>query len=102
MSRNKNNNNKPTKNDQGKPKPALIYPTFLIELSKALEHGDNKYGKGNWKQGLEPERILNALLRHALRLAEGEYIDEDSHMSHMAHITANCMFLKYYHDQGDD
>lgn len=96
MSRNKNNN-KPTKNDQGKAKISLVYPPFIIELAKALEHGDKKYGKGNWKQGLEPERILSALLRHALKISEGQYVDKDSGLSHMAHITANAMMLTYLH-----
>ena len=84
------------KDDQEKPMVDLIVPEFTLEVAKVMTKGAKKYGLENWKNSLEPRRILAALYRHTLAYHSGEKIDPESGLHHMAHVTANAMFLFYY------
>lgn len=52
-------------------------PYVAIEaLAKLYEAGAIKYGRDNWKLGIPLNCYLDAMLRHALKLAEAR-VDED-------------------------
>lgn len=92
---------KGTKDDHNKPDYLDIFKlldwNFLKDTAKVLRKGLEKYAFENWKKDLDPERIQKALIRHTLSLTRGEFIDKESKLPHVCHITANCMFLHFYH-----
>lgn len=84
------------KHDQGKPRFDLIDPYFEEELAEVMAHGSEKYGDNSWQSvpdGLA--RYHGALRRHLVAVKKGELIDPDSGLTHMAHVSANAMFISY-------
>lgn len=69
-------------------------PNALLELSRALRMGEEKYSRGNWKLiDNREDRYLAALLRHLIAYQMGELVDEESGLSHLTHAAVNAMFL---------
>jgi len=83
-----------------KPNLNKIYPNFIQELAKVLDFGDEKYGVMNWKGYSNINELMSALMRHTSQLNGGELIDKQSGLSHLAHISANCMLLMWLLDNG--
>lgn len=84
------------KADAGKPRLSLV-PTRAVEgIARIREYGCNKYPKGgqdNWK-GVEPQRYIDALLRHAFAFKDDPYgVDEESGLPHLWHCGCNYAFL---------
>lgn len=92
---------KALKFDNDKPMVSLLDPQFVLDVAKVLTFGAKKYGKENWKKGLEKDRILSALYRHLLAYHSGQKIDSESGLSHLCHIVCNCMFLYWYDKHGE-
>jgi hypothetical protein len=95
------------KND-GKPHVELC-PGIVNELvgtvlwESAAPRG--KYEMHNWRKGLKwLEEVLGSLERHLNALKEGEDIDPESGLPHIAHLLTNAMFYAYYerHGLGED
>ena len=85
-----------TKDDEGKPNMCLLDTPFLEDMAKIMQYGlDNKYKRDNWKQPMDPERLLAAAYRHANDIQQGEEIDPESHLSHAAHMAVNAMMYAY-------
>lgn len=80
-----------------KPPAELFAPAFHIEVLKVLEFGAKKYGAYNWTKGLELEATAASITRHLLAIRQGEFIDQESCLSHAAHIAANAMFIGELH-----
>jgi len=82
-----------SKLDQGKPRVDLLFdgmPLALLEISKVLTFGANKYAEHNWvnvENGRS--RYLAAEGRH--RLA-GEGQDDESGLLHEAHKICSALF----------
>lgn len=74
---------------------------FLSDTLVVLELGAKKYGDYNW-QKVSPERYVDAVGRHLLADGEGEKLDKESGVSHLAHVFCNCLFLIYLRDQKED
>ena len=83
------------KSDKGKPRPSLIYYSFIKELCKVREHGIAKYGnKEDWRETENyQERYLEAIFRHIFLYAEGEKNEDESGLNHLAHAACDIMFL---------
>lgn len=81
-----------TKFDQGKPRLDLIDSTFLEELGKVLGFGAQKYAAHNWRNGLALSRLQGAAMRHMVRFNDGESVDPETGLSHLAHAACNVMF----------
>ena len=87
----------PHKADAGKP-PISLVPTGIIwEIAKVRDYGVNvKYpetGMDGWRN-IGKQRIRDAMLRHCLRYIEDpEGVDEESGLSHLAHMATNVAFL---------
>lgn len=88
------------KDDQQKPQANLILEfldlNFLCEVGKVMEFGRKKYGKGNWRKGMQWSRLLAAVLRHLWKWSSGVTKDEETGLSHLAHATCSLMFLFVY------
>lgn len=82
------------KYDSGKPQFSLIDPKFMLEFAQVMTMGAEKYGADNWKtiENAIP-RYKDALHRHMNAFEQGKMDDEESGLSHLAHVAANAMFL---------
>ncbi len=85
--------------DKGKDRFDLIPPKSMQLLAKVLTLGANKYGANNW-QNVEAYRYVGALGRHLNAHRQGETIDPESGLPHLAHCLTNVVFLleKYLED----
>ena len=66
---------------------------ILDELTKSMEHGIAKYGRNNWKKGMEWSRLIDAGMRHGIAILRGEDIDQDSGNTHLAHMLGSIHML---------
>lgn len=65
--------------------------SVLAEDAKVHKHGADKYGKLNWRVSeIKASTYVGAILRHLVAFGEGNDIDDDSGLSHLAHIRACC------------
>lgn len=82
----------PRKEDSNKTRYDLLSEEFIEEFAKVMTLGSSKYTPYNWV-GLEDERVFSALMRHLMELKKGNFTDEESGLSHMAHVACNAMML---------
>ena len=82
------------KYDSEKPKMNLLPPKALIEVGKVLTFGAEKYGPENWKE-LEDlqNRYTAGALRHIFAHMDGEELDPETNLSHLAHAMC-CLLFK--------
>lgn len=85
-----------TKYDAGKPTTALLPSQPLLEIAKVLDYGASKYAPHNWTKGIKYSRVLSAAQRHMLAWNEGESVDPETGISHLAHAACNLLFLLDY------
>lgn len=92
------------KDDDEKLRFDLIDSDLLIELSKVLTFGAQKYGARNWEKGMKWSRVFGALMRHMWVWWKGEKCDPETNMPHLAHAAACVMFLLAYEarEMGED
>lgn len=81
--------------DDEKIEPSLIDAEWYEDTCRVLTFGAKKYTKDNWKRCTEIERYINALERHLIEVKKGNFIDDESGCSHLAHLSCNAMFLHY-------
>lgn len=86
-----------TKHDSGKAPLNLLPTNSLIEIAKVLGFGASKYAAHNWKGGLKESRLIAAALRHIMAYNDGEDLDPESGISHIAHAGCCLMFLLDQH-----
>lgn len=79
--------------DSEKPRVDLLPTRALLETSKVLAFGAEKYGENNWREGFKWSRLIGALLRHTFAFMRGEDVDEETGLSHMAHAACCVLFL---------
>lgn len=73
------------KHDSGKLRLDLIAPEMTRALGEVLTFGAGKYEDRNWEKGLDQARLLAACQRHLLAHQEGEALDPESSLEHLAH-----------------
>lgn len=71
----------------------LIPGNALLEVGKVLRYGAGKYAAHNWRNGLAYSRLMGACLRHATAFNEGEDLDPETQLSHIAHLACEALFL---------
>lgn len=86
------------KQDKGKLRLDLLPWDALDEVGKVLTYGVIKYPnpEENWRENSKPEDIKRykaALLRHYSAMSQGELVDPESGLAHMAHIATNALFI---------
>lgn len=88
----------PRKFDGGKLEYGLIPPLALKEMVKVLTFGAQKYERDNWQRVPDSKRrYFDAMQRHVWAYKEGEIIDPESGIHHLAHAMC-CLFFLYEHD----
>jgi hypothetical protein len=93
------------KYDSGKPPMELLSSEALTQIAKVMGKGAEKYGAQNWRNGLEWSRVIGAALRHLTSFNNGEDLDPETGLSHLAHAGCCVMFLLEYiktHPELDD
>lgn len=77
-----------------KPQYWLIPPTALTYLAKVMGFGAKKYGPYNWRtKKVRYTVYIDAALRHFHQALDGEDIDPESGMPHVAHAKACCAII---------
>lgn len=85
------------KYDQGKPSISLIPVEALLGEAEVFDFGAKKYGKHNFRLGMNHTRVLDAALRHILAIVRGEDLDPETGKPHWAH--ARCCLSMYAYFQ---
>ena len=72
----------------------LIPAVGAIYGSMACRLGAKKYGPYNWREkNISLMEYIGAIERHAARLKDGEWIDQESKQPHLGHINAITAIL---------
>lgn len=82
-----------TKYDSGKLQWSLLPFGPLSDVVKVLMFGAKKYAPDNWKKVEPPSRYGDAAMRHLIAYLEGEKIDPESGLPHLAHLVCCALFL---------
>lgn len=88
------------RDNKGKIDLTMLPVKALEQESLVWMAGEQKYGRDNWKK-LWGDRtidvVMASLLRHSLRILEGESRDSETNLYHAAHIRANAaMLIEWY------
>lgn len=80
------------KHDGDKLRFSLVPWKALAAIVEVLEFGARKYAPGNWRKVPDAhQRYIDAALRHLIARADGEVLDPESKLPHLAH--AGCCVL---------
>lgn len=93
------------KADNGKPSVGLIPREFIEGVAMAFDYGAKKYGRHNYRQGLQVSRTLDAAMRHLIAFNDGENDDPESGLNHLYHAAASiamCLYSLDHHPGLDD
>lgn len=67
----------------------------VAEVGLAMLEGARKYGRHNYRvEGVRASTYIDAAMRHLAAFWEGEDIDPDSGLSHLAKAAACCLVLR--------
>jgi len=85
----------PKKFDTDKPRYDLLPPKALGLLVDCLTYGAKKYDDYNWRKdgGIDPNRLFAATQRHLWAWKEGEVLDKESGLPHLAHAATNLLMM---------
>ena len=82
------------KYDSVKPRMNLLPPKAIVEVSKVLTFGAEKYDAENWRKLDDLQnRYTAGALRHIFAHMDGEKDDPESNISHLAHALC-CLLFK--------
>lgn len=84
------------KDSVGAKKAPLRYvpPALMLEVSRIMENGANKYGPYNWReQPVSAVTYVEAALRHLFAWMDRQDNAEDSGLPHLAHAAASLGIL---------
>lgn len=82
-------NNPKTLFGLAKPGIRAIPPSVLIFLGQAMANGADKYGLMNWREKKVSTSVYyDAGMRHRIRFWDGENLDPESGVHHLAHSMA--------------
>jgi len=81
--------------------PMVLTPVAAkIAMAEAFGYGAKKYGKWNYKKGMDWTRLLSATERHLDAFKDGEDIDPESGVNHLGHALADiAMLMDYYQNK---
>jgi len=82
------------KYDSEKPKMNLLPPKAIVEVAKVLTFGAQKYDAENWRKLDDLQnRYTAGALRHIFAHMDGEKLDPETGLSHIAHALC-CLLFK--------
>jgi hypothetical protein len=80
--------------DSDKPRTDLLPPKTMLEVSRVLGFGADKYDAENWRKVEEhQDRYTAAALRHIFSHMEGKTFDSESGLSTLAHAICCLSFI---------
>lgn len=72
----------------------LIPGVAEAQTARALQHGALKYGEWNWRSiPINATPYIAAARRHLAAWTDGEDVDPESGLSHLAHVAATLAIL---------
>jgi hypothetical protein len=71
----------------------LIPAGALEEVARVYGHGAAKYDSHNWARGYDWDLSIGALERHVALFKQGQDLDAESQLNHMAHAVFHCLTL---------
>ena len=72
----------------------LIPPYAMEQTAWVHKFGASKYGIFNWRStGVCASTYINAIMRHLNAWRDGEDLDPESGISHLAHIACSCNIM---------
>lgn len=72
----------------------------MTECAKAMQFGCTKYGRNNWKGGMQALRLIDAVHRHLFAAINGEDTDPESGAKHYGCALFGIQCILHYADQG--
>ena len=88
--------------DGGKAPLSLLDAYALEQTAQVLAFGAQKYAAHNWRGGIASSRLTDAALRHMWAYVDGEDLDPESGLPHLAHAMCCLMFaLRMARDRPD-
>ena len=82
------------KHDDGKPEWVYLPWAALEQVVRVQDYGAKKYTRENWRQVNDLEhRYLSAALRHIAAHAQGQPLDPESGLPHLAHAITSLLFV---------
>jgi hypothetical protein len=91
--------------NDNKPDFSLIPLVTLEDEARVWMYGKRKYAAWNWAKGMDWSIPLACALRHLSAFQQGEDIDPESGLPHLAHAMCNLRMLTLYsrnYPEGDD
>lgn len=82
--------------NEGKPELSQIPFETEVEVAKVFMYGQKKYTRNNWKNGFKYSSLVDSTLRHFIAWFNGQEIDPESGLTHMAHFHTNVEILHWY------
>lgn len=79
--------------DTSKLRYDLIPTSTTKALAQVLTYGAKKYKPNNWQNVDDIDRYIAALYRHLEAWRDGEKVDKESGLPHLAHALTNVVFL---------
>jgi hypothetical protein len=85
--------NPKTRMGAAKPGVFLVPPLAILEMGRVFVLGAKKYGPYNWRgEKVSYSTYYNAAHRHLAMSLDGENLDPESGVSHLAHVMC-CMAI---------
>lgn len=78
----------------------LVPFSAVGEIANVLAYGAEKYSANNWCRGTAWSRYYAALCRHVFAWWQGEDLDPETGLSHLAHAGCCLLFLMEYQRNG--
>lgn len=88
------------KDNRGKSRVDLLPMSTLVAIGEVLEYGARKYKPNNWRLGLNWSDTMASLLRHLFAFHEGQDLDPETGLPHLAHAGCQLLFLLEYYLTG--
>lgn len=89
------------KYDQEKPRWSLLPAGTIALVVAVLTFGIKKYSPDNWQRVPEARRrYYDAMCRHLEAWWNGEILDPETKLPHLAHLVCCALFLMWFDIQG--
>lgn len=70
------------------------------EIARVFARGAIKYEVHNWAKGYDYSLSIGALFRHVSLFSQGQDLDDETGLQHMAHAAFHCLALIHYLQNG--
>jgi hypothetical protein len=86
--------------NSGKMPVSLVPASYTAYCTAGLAYGALKYAEHNWRRGDKWTKVYESMQRHLDAFREGEDIDAESGLPHLALAGCNLAFLTEFYDKG--